>query len=415
MYTLSATFPFELFDIIDQFAVMDPYVSKYIHTTIALGNSTHKMFLNGPTEARVDEAIACANQFAARCFPFGGGMDGIVSAMLSQLARTGASCVEWAPSRDFSRVERGYLVPVKTLRFQYADDIGSIKLVQVDQANALKLVDLNPVQVSYHGLYIRDTNPYPIPPVLAALEACATHRQIMGQVKTWMDKVSALGVMLCEVTPPPREPGEKQADYDIKSQTYLNKIADAVEQNLNSGLGVGYNNQKFVFQSTQSGAQGAKDILQLVLQGMFSALERDGIFFGWSFNPSETLARVVYEEMLRGIRLYQQGVKRALEHGHRLNLALNGFGDIEMHIKFDDNLKLDAFKEAESHQMDAQAVSTMKESGFIDIAEGRKILGLEEKTVEAGSFVAAFNTQGHYVKQPYIVKNRPVDGGINAG
>lgn len=400
LYALPATFPFEVYEIIDNVAILDPYVSKYVHTTVSLSNVTHKLYIKASDERRASEAIEVCNQFAARCFPLGGGLDGVVSGMFSQLARTGALCVEWTPDRAFTRIERVFLVPVKTLRFRYRNAQGEIELAQQQDG---ELVPLNPLQTSYHGLIFRDSNPYPIPPIISALEACATHRDIMGQIRVWMSKISSLGVMLAEVQPPPREPGETQTAYDHKSGDYLRKIADTVVGNLNNGLGIGFSNIKFTFQSTQSGAQGAKDILQLVLQGMFSALQRDPIFFGWSFHSSDSLASVVYEEMLKSLKLFQLGVKRALEHGHRLNLAFNGMADTGVSVQFRDEEGGDVFKLSEARMMMAQAVIQQLEAGLISKEEARKLLGHEDKSIESGAYVAAFNRRSNsYSLAPFI-------------
>lgn len=401
-FSIPATFPFEFYDMIDTAAIIDPYIAKYVHTTVSLSNVTHKLYIKTDSERRANKAIAIANQFAARCFPHGGGMDGIVSAMLSQLARTGALCVEWAPDRAKTRIDRGFLVPVKSLRFRYSDTQGNIELTQLRDGH---MIPLNPLQVSYHGLIFRDTNPYPLPPILPALEACATHRDIMSQIKVWMQKVSGLGVMLAEVEPPPREPGETQTAYDTKAGRYLQQIADTVTANLNNGLGIGYSNIKFSFQSTQSGAQGARDILQLVLQGMFSALQRDPIFFGWQFQSSDSFAAVVYEEMYKSLKLYQMGVKRAIEHGHRLNLALAGMADIDLSVQFRDEHTSDVFKESEARMMLSQAIIAQLEAGLITPEEARRMLGYEDKNLETGAYVAAFNRASNaYSLLPYEQK-----------
>lgn len=400
LYALPATFPFEIFEIIDNVAILDPYVSKYVHTTVALSNVTHKLYIQAPNEKIANDAIQASNEFAARCFPLGGGMDGVVSAMISQLARTGALCVEWAPDRAFNKIERAFLVPIKTLRFRHKNDQGEIELTQQQDG---KLIPLNPVQTSYHGLVFRDSNPYPIPPIISALEACATHRDIMAQIKVWMSKISSLGVMLAEVQPPPREPGETQAVYDQKAGAYLKKIADTVVGNLNNGLGIGFSNIKFTFQSTQSGAQGARDILQLVLQGMFSALQRDPIFFGWSFHSSDSLASVVYEEMFKSLKIFQLGVKRALEHAHRLNLALNGMSEIGISVQFRDDESGDVFKTSEAKMMMTQAIIQQVEAGLISKEEARRLLGHEDKSLESGAYVAAFNRRRNsYALEPFV-------------
>jgi hypothetical protein len=88
--------------------------------------------------------------------------------------------------------------------------------------------------------------------------------------------------MIAEVEPPPRSPGETQEDYDSKARTYLQAIANSVTDNMASGLGIGYNNIKFTFQNTQASASGAKDILQMVLLGLFAGLNRDAALMGWN-------------------------------------------------------------------------------------------------------------------------------------
>jgi len=388
--TIPASYPFQLHDIIDVVSVLDPYVSRFVHQTVALGNPGHKLYLKASSEARANEALKICNEFAARCFPLAGGMDGITNGMLHQLARAGACCVEWVPDKTFTRIERGYLLPIKSLRFRYADDKGTLELIQ--QWNGKDIV-LQPLQTMYHGLVLRDTNPYPIPPIASALEACSTHRSILAQIKTWVEKVSALGIMTATATPPPRVPGQDQAAYDATAQGFLNALADTVANNMQDGLAVGYDNVKFTFNSTQAGAQGAKDLLQIVVQGMFAALQRDPIFFGWNMGSTETLAKIVYQEMLQSLKVYQTGPKRLLEGGHRLNLALNGVADVSVSVSFKADQTVDTFKEAEADMMHTQAIIQQYEWGIITVDEARKLLGHEDKGVEAGAYVAAFNRE----------------------
>ena len=94
------------------------------------------------------------------------------------------------------------------------------------------------------------------------------------------------------------------------------------------------------------------------------------------------MASMVYEEMYKSLKLYQIGCKRALEHGHRLNLALAGFGDVDLSIQFHDDHTKDAFKESEAKMMMSQAVISQVEAGIITISEARKLLGCEDKNLE---------------------------------
>lgn len=384
---IMAKFPFEVYNVIDQLTLIDPYVSKFHATTVALGNLGHRLEFDTQSAAKAEAAIVAANDMAARCFPLAGGMDGLVNSLLSQVARTGGMCVEWVPDRELTKVERAFVVPIKTLRWRYKND-NELELVQVQGD---KIQPLNMVQTAFNISTKRDTSPYPIPPSIAALESCASHRTIIKKIDDWMEKVSALGVLLASVTPPPREVGESQAQYDIKAQAYLEKIAKSIQENMSSGIGVGYNNIEFQFQNTQSSANGAQDILQIVLQGVFAALNRDPMFFGWHFNSTESYSRVVYEEMQQSIKAYQLGLKRVLEHGHRLNLVLQGMGDVGVSVTFNTMGSIDAFRDAEADFMKVQSILAQIEPGVISVEEARSLLGHDEIAAGSGEFVASFN------------------------
>jgi hypothetical protein len=112
---------------------------------------------------------------------------------------------------------------------------------------------------------------------------------------------------------------------------------------------------------------------------------------GWNFNSTETFAKVVYEEMQQRVKTYQLGVKRAIEHAHRLNFAMQGMGDIGVSVQFKTNRSLDAFRDAEAEMMMTNKFVAEIEAGIISKEEARKHLGYEDKQAEAGEFVATFN------------------------
>lgn len=385
--TIAAKFPFQVYQYLDDLFLVDPYMAKYHQTTIALGNTGHQIEIVTDNESKAKQAVVVANDLAARCYPLGGGMDGLTNGLLGQLARAGGLCVEWVPDKKLSQVERAYIVPIKTLRFR-RDSKNDIELCQ---EIAGQMVRLNPVQTAYHAVFQRDGNPYPIPPAISALESAAQHRRILQSIRQWLEKLSSLGVLLARVQSPPREPAETQEQYDAKARGYLESIASSITDNFTTGMGISYDNIEFQFQNTNAGAQGAQDILQIVLQGLFASLQRDPIFFGWNFNSTETFASVVYEEMQQGIDMFRLGVKRALEHGHRLNLALNGFGDTAISVRFNEHGSLDAFRDAQAEQMRAQAIVTQSDAGIITPEEARKLLGHDDMGTKSDAFVASFS------------------------
>jgi hypothetical protein len=390
--SIPADFPRFLYGIIDNVAALDPYISDYVFQTISLGNPGHKLFLNASSEAKADAAIKECNDLAARCFPWGGGMEGLINAGFHQLARTCATCTEWVPDKYFDGVQRAFKIPIKTLHFRYVDQQGNLELCQMQ--NDGKMVTLLPVQTSYHGMILRDSNPYPIPLILAALKPADVHGKVMRNIEAWIDKVSSLGVLLATLKSPPR--GTKsQEKYDADCLDYLQKFAVALKQNLRDGLGVGFDNVTWQFQNTASGAEGAKELLQVNLQALFAALQTDPVLMGWNFGASDTFARLVFQKMLQCLNIFRLGARRDIEHGLRLNLALKGMADVQVSIQFNGDLNLDRFKESEANLMQAQALVLQLLNGIIDKEEARKALGWEEKTVQAGAFVAAYDSQAN--------------------
>jgi hypothetical protein len=379
--------PFEIFDIVDRLVISDPYVNKYHHTTVALGNSGHDLIVSAPSEQVAQVAIDEANRLADRCFPLAGGMPGLISGCFSQLARTTATCVEWVPDKTLSQIRRGYLVPIKSIRFIY-DNNQDYVLCQNQQEG---IVQLNRAQTVYYNAMVRDGNPYAVPPIVSAIEPCATHRAIVEKISLWMDKVSALGVMLAEVEPPPRLPGESQEKYNSKAKDYLQELSDSIASNMSSGLGVAYNNVKFQFQNTQAAAAGAKDLLQMVLQGVFAGLQRDPIMFGWNYGNSDAFVKVIYEELMQSLAFYQRGVKRVIEHGHQLNLILRGMGDCRVDVLFHAPRSLDQFRDSEAEYMDSKKILEQLAALAISPAEARDELGYNKAGVDDNQFTATFS------------------------
>lgn len=384
---VSSKIPFEVFDIIDNMVLTDPYVSRYHQTTVSLAHTGHFLNITASSKRKAEKAIEICNDFAKRCFPLAGGMVGLISSCFSQLARTNATCVEFPPDHSFSEVSQAFPVPIKSIRFQTGPDGGYI----LCQNQNIGIVPLNTAQTFFYNAMVRDGNPYPIPPIVAAIEPCAIHRSITNQVKDWMNKLSALGVMIAEVEPPPRSPGETQEDYDSKARTYLNAIATSITNNMSSGLAVGYSNVKFTFQNTQASASGAQDILQMVLLGLFASLQRDPALFGWNIGNSDSFVKVIYEEFTQTLGFYQQGVKRVIEFAHRLNLALHGLSDCGVEAGFVATRSLDEFRDAEAAYMLTQKTAVELEREIISKEEARINLGYNKDISQDGSYVASFS------------------------
>ena len=59
--TIATKFPYEFYSVIDNLSLIDPYVSKYIYSTVSLGNSGHNLEIDTTSEAEAAEIIQVAN------------------------------------------------------------------------------------------------------------------------------------------------------------------------------------------------------------------------------------------------------------------------------------------------------------------------------------------------------------------
>ena len=396
---LSAKYPFEWIELIDQIYRYDPNCKKHLLTTISLGNPGHELEIDAPTEQRAQQAIEICNGWAARCFPFAGGYDGATNGLFAQAARNGAVCAEFAAlGKTATELSRIYLVPIRTLRFRRRQD-GELELGQLQDG---RFVPLNMMQTSYHAIWFEDSNPYPIPPALAALHRLSSHKRIMQSIEHWFSKLAAMGFLSLNFQRPNNQ-GESDEAYQAKCATNLQKLTDVVKANLTSGIVVGYDDMEAKFQNTSAGAGGAKQVAQMIDEDLFAGLGRDPVLFGRSFSRTETWASVAYEELTSEIKNIQRAVKRTLEHGHRLNLALNGFGDCGVSLKFNALRSLDAFRDAEAKMMIENGFRSDYTSGICDIEEARDKLGYNDQGANSGAYIASFKAEAGR----YILERRP--------
>lgn len=384
---MQAFYPFNLSDVIDNLFLFDPNFGKLLHTTVSLGNSGHELIIEAPTARQADLALREANDLSARCFPNGGGADGLVNVLLSQATRTGGMVAEWVPDKNKTQIQRVYPFPVWTIRFK-KDQKGNLVLGQLQDQ---QFVILNPLQVSYHAIRLQDGNPYPIPPVLNALRSAVVNKKVRDSINDWFSRLPILGVANITYDVPAQLPGESQDDYDVRCQRMLNELASSAGDNLlTKGVMVGFDNMKMTFNNTTAAAQGASELLQAIEEDLFTGLKADPVLFGRSFSRTETWSKVAFEELVNSLKSTQQGVKRVLEHGHRLNLALKGLSNLSVKLRFKPMRSLDAIRDANAESLLAGSILNQYNSGLISRDEARKELGYDKIGANADAYIASF-------------------------
>jgi hypothetical protein len=385
---LSPKYNFEWLDILDSLFLYDPNFAKVLHTHVTLGNSGHEIVIDAPSKRQAELALQTCNDFAARCFPRGGGLDGIINTVLGQNCRTSGMAVEFVPSADIHRVEFACPIAVKTLRYRY----GPNETLILGQLQNGIFHALNPLQVSFMGTKFQDGNPYPIPAALAALKPAIANKIVRDALTAWFERLPLPGVGWITAHRPPQLPGESQEAYTLRCTQLLNTMVRDVGDNLfSAGLGVSYDDTDFKFQQTSSGGAGARHLLQCVEEDLFAGLKMDPILFGRSYSRTETWARVVFEELTNSLKNSQQGVKRLIEHGHRFNLSLSGQGNVGVSVAFNDIRGLDTLIDSNARLFDVQGIIQQYEAGLVSKDEARSGLGYNKTRATSGDYIASFS------------------------
>jgi hypothetical protein len=391
--SLPTPYPREILAGLDALFTWHPYFRDFLTTNIALANTGHSLEISAPTEQRAKAALEVANNFAARCFPLSAGFDGCVNGMISQATRFGAICGEAPPDESLSELTQIHLVPIKTIEFR-KDAEGQLECCQRQDG---KLIPLNMVQTVWSVVLPWEGSPYPVPPALAALSSVAKLRRFDAGLDGWLDKLSAIGVFLGKLAIPPRDyqSNESETAYQARCAAIMRQKAEAAHENLKKGFALFFENESYTYQNTSAGAAGAQQLREMVCTSLFAGLGMDPTFFGHASKSPDTFAKVLFEVLIGRILNLQNLVKRAMEHFHRLNLALGGFGDVAVGVQFEKNRSLDAFLNNEAELMGADRVRQDFLAQICSLEEARAKLGYEDESANAGAFVASFNRQAN--------------------
>jgi hypothetical protein len=402
--SMPTPYPRQILDGLDGLFTWHPYFRDFLTTMVALANTGHSLEISAPTEQKAKQALEVANNFAARCFPLSAGFDGAVNGFISQATRFGAICGEAPPDESMSELTQIFLVPVRTIEFTKDAD-GKLLCCQRQDG---KLVPLNMVQTVWSIALPWDGSPYPVPPALAALQSVAKLRHFDDSLDGWLEKLSGLGVFLGTIANPPRdyEKQESDAAYQQRCFTILKQKAEAAHENLKKGFALGFENEKYTFQNTSAGAAGAQQLREMVCTSLFAGLGMDPTFFGHASKSPDTFAKVLFEVLIGRTLNIQNLVKRAMEHFHRLNGALNGLGDCSFGVQFERNRSLDAFMNNEAERMETDGIRADFAAGICDLAEARAKLGYDDESAKAGAFIATFNKRANRYEWPGYTRNQ---------
>lgn len=376
---------FEMLQTLKQLWLFNPDVSQYVANIVNLGNPGHQISVDAKSDTVIEAAVTRLNESASRIYTHGVGVDGLLNHYLASVAWSGAVSSEDVVNIAGRRVEKVVIVPVEKIRFRYDPETDtyhpyqqlSTMAARKDLRTEFGMVKLHPETYRYYALATIDNSPYAKPPATAAVQAILDGQvPIMENIQYMAKKIGLLGLVSASVMPPPRKPGETEAEFQSRATTYLKRVRDAL-QDFSKGLLVTFRDQKIEHTPVTTGAQGVYDLNRMSEEQIFSGLSAMPGFHGRTDATTETFADVVYYLLTAQVANMQRIVTRRQERTYRLDLRLGGIEVDGVSVTFNKSHSRNAKAEAETEAIKLRTVLTKVRSGLITPDEGAQELGLE--------------------------------------
>lgn len=383
--TVSPVIDFEMLKTLKCLWLFNPDVSQYVANIVNLGNPGHQLSVEARTDASAESALNRLNESAARIYPHGCGVDGLINQYLTSVAWSGAISSEDVVNLQGRRVEKVVLVPVEQIRFRYDKETDTYRPFQQSQnwlrretRDTLGLVPLNAETYRYYALSTVENSPYAKPPATAAVEPILQgQKPLMENLRYIAQKYGLLGLVSASVMPPRKNPNETEGEFRTRSNAYLLNVAKSLEGGFKNGLLVTYRDQKIEHTNLAEGATGLYDANRMSEEQVFSGLGAMPGFHGRTDSTTETFADVVYYLLTAQVGGMQRVVKRRMERTYRLDLMLAGVDVDSVSLTFDKAHSRNAKAEAETDEIQLRTVLTKLKNGAISPDQAANEIGEE--------------------------------------
>lgn len=367
--------------------LQNPDLSQYVANIVHLGNTGHKLTIDAASDSVAEAALNRINEAASRIYQNGAGVDGLINAYLAQIAVFGALSSEDVVNFAGRRVDQTVLVPVEQIRFRFIDgnyvphqqplNLFGFQKSQA-QGGVLGLIPLNPETYKYYAVQTVENSPYARPPAIAALDMIeGPQKDSIDNIKWIVQKLGILGLVIVNLTKPPRKPGEEDAQYHVRAGKYLSAVKEVLSGNFKNGLLVLFNDQKVDHANVVSDARGSSEIFRVIEEQVMSGLAMQPAFFGRTDSTTETYADVVYSLLVAQVLNMQRLAKRRQEQTYKLDLRLAGIQVDDVSLAFNRTEARDEHRKAESEQIRQQMILEKAKTGIISPDEAAQELGYE--------------------------------------
>jgi hypothetical protein len=377
--SLALKLPWELYDYVEILAKYNPDYSQAVNNVVSLGNPGYKILVDAKSPGAVANLQARIADKEQNLNPRIGGFNGIFSKLLDSAATYGAMCGEWVLDEKFKDVTKFVFINPKSVRFfwnEVEDDwhpFQKVNRMEVERAKARgqntvgeDYIELNTMTFNYQTVFSMHNNPYGIPPYFAALEALAIQRQMINNLKSIIQKLGLVGILELSVRSLEQNPFETEDEYQARCQTFLQSYTNILEDVMNKGGLIHFDDTEITNLSISDKAGGADKIFKMNEEQVFSGLHSLPAIQGRTYSTTETYAGVAYELILRNIATMTNASKHILERGLWLMTNVWNVPATKVVFKPLENKTLHRLQNAQAEMFELQTDMALWLNGILD-------------------------------------------------
>lgn len=374
---------FQALELLKCLMVYNPLMSQFVQNITNLGNTGHQVVIEAANASQAEAALKRINETAARLWPHGAGVDGLINQYFTDIAWSGALSSEDEVNFAARRVEKVVLVPVEQIRFDWdGQNYLPYQLPKHSLAlnrGAVGMIPLNSETYRYYALSSIGNSPYAKPPGTAALEDLSgTYADGKANLKAILKKYGLLGFAAMQVTPPPKKQGtETEDEYQKRAKSYLSKVGEAVAGMWHKGLLLMFRDQKIEFHNVTGNTTGVKDIFELIEAQVFNGFGMQPSLFGRVHSTTETFADVVWSQLDAQVTNVRRLPKRRMERTYTLDLLLAGVPFNSISVRFNKTPSRNALKEAQAEEARVRIAIEKAKAGIISPDQAAQELGYD--------------------------------------
>lgn len=332
-------------------AQMDADYSGSIRDLINLANPGHTVQFIGSPRA-VKAAQREFEQWYPTIYPIGGGLDGLHTNQIREVAITGGTSVEWYPRANKRGVQDAEIVVGEDLRILRKE--GTWRYFQTGRGMD---IELDPRTFCYVPLQTDGNNPYGIPLLLGALMATDQHHHLATSLKRVVGIMARAVLLQAEVPPLNKAELEREYQEDLTPEEffeeealYYQEMADLIVDRAEQGVLVVPEGVKLTTTALAKAAEGYPEVFKLVERMKFTGLRTTGFLRGAVDTTTEALAKVQYPMVEAEAWNHARVVAIQSAFGISLHMRLMGI-PVQAKVEFGQAPSAFAESEAKTFQM----------------------------------------------------------------